>query len=87
MAGTVVDAAGQFNRRTPCAVKRAGFVNEIMAGSSAVRQSKYDDYGRERPINLGCGLRAQRRWTLYCEFRSRVVCLSRTRIRNSSPPA
>jgi len=29
-----------FNHKAPCAVKRAGFVNEIMAGSSAVRQSK-----------------------------------------------
>ncbi len=27
MAGTVVDAAGQFNHRTPCAVKRAGIVD------------------------------------------------------------
>jgi len=29
MAGTVVDAAGQFNRRTPRAVKRAGIADDI----------------------------------------------------------
>jgi len=29
MAETVVDAAGQFNRRAPCSVKRAGIVDRI----------------------------------------------------------
>jgi hypothetical protein len=36
----VVDGAGHFNHKAPCVVKRAGFVDGIMAGSSAIRQSK-----------------------------------------------
>ena len=53
------------------------------AGWNCGCMSTTDDKGR--PI-LGCGRRAQRRWTLYCACRSRVACLSRTRIRNSNPP-
>jgi hypothetical protein len=29
-----------FNYKAPCAVKRAGFVDDMLTGSSAVRQSK-----------------------------------------------
>jgi hypothetical protein len=28
----------------------------------------YGDYRWQRPTNLGCGCRAQRRWTLYCAW-------------------
>jgi hypothetical protein len=38
----------------------------------------YGDYGWQRPTNLGCGRRAQRRWTLYRACRPRVACLSRS---------
>jgi hypothetical protein len=46
----------------------------------------YLKYGSQGSTILGCGRRAQRRWTLYCACRSRVACLSRTRIRNSNRP-
>ena len=37
----------------------------------------YGDYGWQRPTNLGCGRRAQRRWTLYCARRGKADCVSR----------
>ena len=36
----VVDGAGTFNHKAPFAVKRVGFVDDIMAGASVVRQPK-----------------------------------------------
>src|SRR4029077_5862058 len=39
MAGTVVDAAGQFNHTAPCAVKRAGIVDGIGLDRKFIRQS------------------------------------------------
>jgi hypothetical protein len=36
----VVDGAWTFNHKAPFAVKRVGFVDDITAGSSAIRQSE-----------------------------------------------
>jgi hypothetical protein len=42
MAGTVVDAAGQFNHSAPRVVKRAGFVDEMPEHSrSSVNQKRF----------------------------------------------
>jgi len=40
MAGTVVDAAGQFNHRTPCAVKRGGIVDGFGAALDSIETPK-----------------------------------------------
>jgi hypothetical protein len=37
---TVVEQRWTFNHKAPFAVKRVGFVDDIMAGSSAIRQSE-----------------------------------------------
>jgi hypothetical protein len=68
MAGTVVDAAKQFNRRTPRAVKAFRFVDESLAQSACRVSGNGSSVGFEYDSRL---ISSRTAWLIFVSFFNR----------------